>query len=907
MRARAPGAAALLVTLGVLGWVLADGGLLADGSSSSASRDPSVEALPALGVVTPPTDSRDTAPLASGASAARPVAMGLVAPTRVRLVDELGRPLARVDVQVLAARDADADPGREDGEPWRRDLSRAWQLVSDAAGELALPPDLPDVPPGEPRALVVARHGARAAVGLLVQGQPLELRLGECGRPRLRVTLDARPVADVPVALRLAAGETDGPWLGADVLGRTGPDGTFDFGLWPPRAIGRLLVLADGHAPVATGAASASVTEVRLEPPRRIEGRLVDARGVGIPDARVTLTAWAATNMLGCGGARGSFGRPPPPPLVPGWIHRERGEPSARHTRTDAAGSWSLPDWDGRFATVSVWHPGFAPGFARQHDRDGGVLVLEDDETLLVMPTDDAGRPVVADSLRAWWIDDDGQPGTPLPTSAEGSHVRVHRTAGREVHLEARAGARHGVLRVAAGAGERVATFPLQRGAQVAVRVLDDGGQPVDVGALALRWQRETVAELPGPDAAGVYTFVGLAPDTYSVSAPLSSYGRPPPEPEHLEHAPWRLPAGWLALQATSAGVTEVRGERMALLDVELHGDGLADTGHRLRVAEQGGSGYGAGTQQIGLTGRGREQLRLPVGAHDVELDGERVGAVVLAAGERRTLRLDVPRWPRVRGRVHRGGRAVGDVLVLEPKYGSARVLTRCDADGRFEVVWHTRRQLLFARQSAPGVTGWQRQVDLPEPDGEDLVLDIDLGSLSQRVRVVDPEGRPVVGAAVVLDSPGRGWPARDLPLARARTDARGEALFEHLQPDRPYRAALDVDEEPSSAPHHERFELAAGGAPDTIQLVRRPGTRLQGRVIDGTGQRVGRGWTVDAEHESGAELEVDVEYGLFEFVGLAPGRWSLSVDDPRLHDARVWEVWIEPGEPAWLDIVALD
>lgn len=278
-----------------------------------------------------------------------------------------------------------------------------------------------------------------------------------------------------------------------------------------------------------------------------------------------------------------------------------------------------------------------------------------------------------------------------------------------------------------------------------------------------------------------------------------------------------------------------------------------------------------------------------------------------VAAGEMREVELEVPSGIDIVGSVVApNGDPVGGaeiwVLGMKGSWFAWHPLASSSAHGRFQL-WNLASSARFGARA----TGWLPSLtyergDLPStPNGERqarLVLGEPGGQAAGRV--LDPEGRPVEGARVLI-GPRGGWSVsspRDergevAEYVPAVTDAAG--VFQ-------YPGEVELGLQPAYATARG-FPVWSGhveireGERAWLEVPLAQPARIVGRVLrkDGTavaGARVvaseefGGGWHRDAFPPSGAKTDAD---GRFELDWIAPGEQELNAYVPG--DARLGKV----------------
>ena len=229
------------------------------------------------------------------------------------------------------------------------------------------------------------------------------------------------------------------------------------------------------------------------------------------------------------------------------------------------------------------------------------------------------------------------------------------------------------------------------------------------------------------------------------------------------------------------------------------------------------------------------------------------------------------------------------------------------DADGRTELLYDLERsrRSWYARAEGWCTTWWANdEEEFPRVFRIPLVRG---GRITGRV--LDPDGRPVAGAQVWLNSNrsrsrrGRGPAVEGLPTGRNLSDGQGDAVttdaagrfaLEGLAPMRQPRT-LGAHHRSLREPAEAKVQLTEIGEELELDLTLRAGTRLSGTVtIDGQPTATSVWWSND--EESGWTQSND--RGQYRFEAVPPGTVKLDARLERTWDRgkedRAEEVWIE-------------
>ena len=261
--------------------------------------------------------------------------------------------------------------------------------------------------------------------------------------------------------------------------------------------------------------------------------------------------------------------------------------------------------------------------------------------------------------------------------------------------------------------------------------------------------------------------------------------------------------------------------------------------------------------------GRMRVEARLPDRAPAYSEpfsldDGQRRDGLQIVLGPGGTLSGTV----RARG----GAPLAGAIVELDGVVGGP--VGRADAQGAFRMDAVPRGAWRFVAR-APGYRDAVADLEILDHAAPSVLFELEpLPGLGGRV--VDTDGRPVLGARVDLDAAGR--------HVHARTDADGRFRFDQVPSGQGGRAVASHDEHADSA----EVELLPGAAP-TLRLGA-PGF-VEGSVVDADGRAVGPAVVriADEHHDGPGEarphrqrVPTD-EHGRFRLGPLRPGRFDLS------------------------------
>ena len=277
--------------------------------------------------------------------------------------------------------------------------------------------------------------------------------------------------------------------------------------------------------------------------------------------------------------------------------------------------------------------------------------------------------------------------------------------------------------------------------------------------------------------------------------------------------------------------------------------DGQPAAGVTARMYDNGAADFYADVFDVKTGDDGTYLVEsLPPGHVSAYLDRGPVGECKLAAGERGTIELTIPRGFDLAGEVvERDGRPVADAEILSDQMGNgwnAFPVARTGADGRFRI-----------RSLRPGICWLSARAALrpPSPQHEFIGGEVDI----ENVRIVlDPQGAAVAGT--VFDPRGE-------PLAHAQVLVGNEQSYDQLTLENGQTARVPAAQfvstdaagrfevrgaplgklavqarGPGCAPWKGEVETASGVA---TQLVIRmqAGARLTGRAADPEGKPIAR------------------------------------------------------------------
>ncbi len=755
-------------------------------------------------------------------------------PVEVRTVGPDGRPLAGIEVRSLNA------------PPWgwrfREGQFPTWSLIpsrvtTDREGRASLPwfklYGPPTVEALSPRFL------GQKAMGKPDEAITLRLIPGRSG------WIEARSVDGKPVPGALAR------WNGWPV-GIMGPDGRLEIAV-PEGESALTLESREGWGARVARTEGKEILPVRLEPPRRIAGRVVD-----------------------------SLSRKPVAGAV-AWSGFPRVAPAVR---TDAEGAFSL-DVPADEGWLEAGAAGFLPG-ERQLARKGAqpaVLALAPSATLSGTVVDKSGRPVEGVRITLGYIKGtQGLQATAL-SHGDGKFRFPQLPPGGTFELTA---VRTGFARTKAtgrtapaGQPSPLTRIVMEDGQTVFGRVVDLDGRPIAGATVKLLGDREESFEAVS-DAEGRFEFRHLSPGRTSVQATHPEYAPAflnrveiPSGTPRVDLGTLRLPPG----EFIEGRVTDSRGAPIKGAAVWVHpGEGRnpsmfwdLENPEPLWTAPDGT--FRAGN----LEGGQRVHVRV-----------EHIGYVAASvpgveAPTQEPLRIELKAARSLSGRVTGPeGEPVADAFLnwFQSEGGggySSISLGTSDAEGRFRITGFPPGPLSLAVSAEGHVPRRIEGIQIPaDREPEDLQITLQRAIILE-VRVLDAEGEPVSGVRVFAESLEPDTPEDRtlffLHFARRdsdRTDVAG-------------RCRLTVPK-----PGSYRVSASKQGPPVVTQVVIRPGSNaleirlpsgaeVLGRVVDEKGAAVPR---VSVRLQQTEELQQRAwtgPDGTFVFSGIPDGDYRLT------------------------------
>ncbi len=731
----------------------------------------------------------------------------------------------------------------------------------------------------------------------------------------------------VDPAGRPIAGATIKPWNaeGRSLLGVAGPEGLSTFlsgvfavttsgadgrfrtgAMWDGRA--QVGVTAEGFldlwinekVPVTAGRAN-DLGELVLDPGAALSGWVEDAAGAPVAGARIVpvSTDW---------GADSSFRR-----AADGIMLLLADTASEEGVRTDVQGQFLVACLPAVNHSLLVDAAGFEP-VCVDDVLPGGTAVtvrLERAATLRLLVISRAtGQPLPGAKAEARRLTDErpGARAVDLPVAEGGAPGTLLVERVGRVRTEVRASAPGHAPQVLMVEGvlppaqvER--SMALVPESVLAGRVLGDDG--------AVLPQVEVVAQAAGNDALAEATARSGADGRYELRGLAAG------EWVLLADAPGRSPVGRrepLAEGELREGIDFVVPRSAEVFGTCYHDDGTPEAGVRKTFVRLKDDLAGPRELQARSDADGRyELLDVPVGPWQSQ--GNPTVDFELAPGERLLLDLREDPETSVEGRVlDAAGVPVPDAWVFlnwSIRAGfMSTAIEPTDEYGRWS--WKPAQPgRLVVLASVTGGGGLSARQVIEVVAGQRHTLELYLGHGRVTGRVVDGGGVPWPGAivrvtALLDDGEQASWGNFSFGGGEAfefgtLTDADGHFEVGRVGPGRYH---VTVDAAGARAPEQSPFVLAAGETLELAIEVERTG-RIAGRVTLASGVPA-REDTIVRASGPGGERSARVHLGAYEFTGLLPGSWRVSITEGgKLLGERT--VVLEPGAEFEADLVLLD
>ncbi|HEX6898568.1 MAG TPA: carboxypeptidase-like regulatory domain-containing protein [Thermoanaerobaculia bacterium] len=777
-----------------------------------------------------------------------------------------GRPLPGIEVRISPVDRTSWGWDGEDPSQWHIDS----HAVSGSDGRLTFPwHELGSLrltvtsPAFLGQTMVLDRFGpkdARTVFSLKPRKVRIEIRDGE-GRP-------------VPQSLVR--------WRGRPVA-VAGPDGRLEIGV-PEEDPPLVVESREGwRARIAVPAGAGGIVPVRLEPPRRIAGKVVDA-GTGRPVTGALV--WSGWPLEG------------PPAL------------------SDAAGAFQV-----EAAPVDAWvnasAAGFFPGERQPVSKGAAVLKLEPSAALEGRVVDSSGQPVAG----AWIAASPPRIRNRRPQQATGRsraggafrltgllHGGVYElTTLREGFARTRTPAKTAPR----GKPSPFVTIVLSDGQAAVGRVVDAAGQPVEgaeIQLLARYLAKQEAATVSGPE--GRFEFRRLSPGKITLLA------------EHPDHAAAFVPQieipegtptvdlGTITLPASGAiegRVIDVRGRPLEGAEV---GAFPTDREHTP------GWLFGRGTRSDPLRTEPDGSFRVErlrrgdrfnlVARHPGYLDTELPG---VTAPTDEPVRIEMKVAHTLSGQVvNPEGEPVPEARVErveESALGRGRSsfqLGSTDAEGRFRLTGLPSGGVDLTVRADGYAHRRLKAVQIPETgESEELRIVLDRGAVLE-VHLTDAEGRPVSGATVEAapETPPNPEDSESLwpPYSPFQhSDSQGRCRIQVPAPGI-YRVSASRQHRSAT----ERVQASPGIT--TVELRFPPGVEVSGRVLAPEGSpAVGAGVHFRQDDRGGPIVQAQAD-GTFLMEGLPDGEYRLVAQDRDGRSSRPLDLQIAGRSITGLELV---
>ena len=758
----------------------------------------------------------------------------------IRLAGAEGRPLPGIAARLEAEEYPGLGAGGEVPPRWR--FSR-WNGTSGPDGKLALPRML-----GESSRLAILSPE--------FLGQGMEIQGHETG-PMLRLLpgpitrIEVRDAAGDPVSGALIR------WRGEPVA-VTGPRGRAEIAA--PQGEALTVESATGGQAKIVPAPGNGILPVRLEPPRRIAGKVVDETGGRPVQNAVLWVGWP----------------PATPPIL-----------------SDADGSFQLELPPGGEGWAESGAAGFLPGsrrFVRKGEPGPLLLKLAPAATIAGSVVDSAGHPVPGAG-----IDLEGAPGgEPFRTGPDGKFRLPGLRPGSAYKLTAShegfAPTAATVRTAPAGRASSPARIVLHDGARVSGRLAGEDGSPVAGAELALVSPEDQIgsrAARARSDSEGKFAFRHLLPGVFNLIALHPRHAKLRVEGiEVSAGAPVDL--GRLTMpDGTFIEGQVVDGQGSPVAEAEIMTMSLeADVMDLHAFRDGGASNHGRVT--TGPDGKFRLEGLNPGSRYELMAVHPAYGmasAPGVKAPTEKPVRIEMRRMRILSGRVvgPEGEPVAGAELswVQESRTGSGFGMSTSsigvtDNDGRFQAPDVSPDLGDLVARAQGYLEGRVSRTQIPaEGEVTDLRIVLERGSILD-VRVVGAEGEPIPGvwvSASLQRAPGEPQIfSSSFPQAPRVTDAEGRSRIS-VTP-----GAYEVSALVKGRAIQEKAVVGAGTT--SVELRLPAGAEVAGRVVreDGTGvagamvQLIG-----SAGSSSGLQVEPD---GSFSFSSLSDGSYRLKAQE---------------------------
>jgi Carboxypeptidase regulatory-like domain len=763
-----------------------------------------------------------------------------------------GKPVAGVVVRILASN------------PWRliRDRPEGWYAadrsgVSGADGRLVLPwieREMAELTATSPRYL-----GQRASVQ---QGPRAVFPLPSGLLPsRLEGGIEVRGAEGKPAPGALVR------WQGLP-LAVTGPEGRLEIAL--PSAESPLAVESrEGWRTRAfqTDGGGKGIAPVRLEPPRRISGQVVDSTTRRPVAGALVWSGW---------------------PLVAPAVH------------TDGEGRFQLEVPAGE----EIWLDSAAAGFLpdqRRHAKPGAapvVLKLEPAAAISGIVVDSAGRPVAGARIA---LDPNRE------ESSDGRFAARSHPDGRFEMTGLKPGTsyslfslRRGFARAAVTARTAPAGKPAPPPLRIVMgagetafgRTVDESGQPVagaELFLIDLSMPEETHRATSNEEgrfelrqlSAGRLALTASHPNHADLQLPEVEI---PPATPAVDLGDLTLPAG----MAIEGRVVDSRGGPIE--GVEVRPTAAADLDSMSLTSGFSGLGDPRNNARTGPDGSFRAKGFPRGGRYDLELEHPayvETTVIGVEAPTKEPLRIEMKAGRALTGQVvGAGGEPIagaslswlqeGQGLGAMVGFGPVKPLGSTDPDGRFRITGLPSGSVSLEIAADGYQTRWMDELRIPDDrDLEDLKIVLERGSWLD-VRVLNAEGEPVPNAMIFAQpqvSDLQTMPRLSMlrALKPVWTNSQGRVRLSL-----PEAGVYDVSfrNEGRSA---VSVTVTAGPGGTPVELRQPPGFEVSGRVIGEDGAGVAEVYVQMIADVPGGLTSSTGEDGSFVFPAVPDGRYELT------------------------------
>lgn len=598
------------------------------------------------------------------------------------------------------------------------------------------------------------------------------------------------------------------------------------------------------------------------------------------------------------------------------------GEPGRTTARAQADGTFELTGFEAGPVAVSARAKRANDGESKLERVDwtarldgveagtaGVELVLESGTAVRGRVVDDLGAPVEAFRVRVQPIepdasgrravsakntDDDGR--FEIPTVPDGAWEVVASQKTRE----------SGRVPIAMPAdAARELTLVLPRAARISGRVLDPSGQPradarIEVRARTDEWNDREVEPGTKSDASGAFA-VDVRPGAVKIhaqgaaSAPAVAIERELMPGQHVEGLTLQLRRG-----GTIEGIVRDAADRPRQ-GVTVHVNSMNQSNYVPPLSTAADGSFRAENvcpgqvwlHAQGLDGEDGVQKQVDVvdgQVVQVQLGGRPRGALVVTG----TVRAKEPiAGVRVSFWAQKSG--MDDV--------DRNRQAKTDANGRYEILLAAPGTYSISA-SPEGYADVQRSLEIGDAPG--TVVDFDLPAGRIAGRVIGPDGKPVTGVNVHLNTHGkRSTPGTPGSQGQEETKADGSFAFEGVQPGS-YQLRADVDGWSNYGQRRQKkyaparltgIEVALDGARDGLEIRLTEGSTILARVLAPDGRPAANA-IVTCTQEGARETGTTDAAGVARIEGLAAGDARLSARSATTTTSQDTTITVRTGDP---------